>query len=351
MKMKTKVIAALLAVFSCCLISAGCVGNTNTAKVIDYSKTDNWLSLPSQLDPVQNVDVFYVYPTEYFAGSTRPLIGEINDAGMVAGAKSAFQKQATAFASVGNIYAPYYRQADAVYTLGLKSIDDVYDFIGGTPATDVIAAFDYYIKNYNNNRPFILVSHSQGSTVVALLLQNYMRANPDVYKRMIAAYAIGWSFTPEYFARNTHLKFAQGPDDTGVVISYNTQGPGFKGRNPIVFPGAMAINPITWTTTGGLATVNQSSGSLLLNTAGNVILPPQLQTRFADAQVTRINPITSAIDPSSKTSVLICSSADSTKLVTVPGLPEGFYHNYDYAFYYYDITKNAQNRVSKFALQ
>lgn len=351
MKMKTKVIAALLAVFSCCLISAGCVGNTNTAIVIDYSKTDNWLSLPSQLDPVQNVDVFYVYPTEYFAGSTRPLIGEINDAGMVAGAKSAFQKQATAFASVGNIYAPYYRQADAVYTLGLKSIDDVYDFIGGTPATDVIAAFDYYIKNYNNNRPFILVSHSQGSTVVALLLQNYMRANPDVYKRMIAAYAIGWSFTPEYFARNTHLKFAQGPDDTGVVISYNTQGPGFKGRNPIVFPGAMAINPITWTTTGGLATVNQSSGSLLLNTAGNVILPPQLQTRFADAQVTRINPITSAIDPSSKTSVLICSSADPTKLVTVPGLPEGFYHNYDYAFYYYDITKNAQNRVSKFALQ
>jgi hypothetical protein len=351
MKMKTKVIAVLLAVFSCCLISAGCVGNTNTAIVIDYSKTDNWLSLPSQLDPVQNVDVFYVYPTEYFAGPTRPPIGEINDAGMVAGAKSAFQKQATAFASVGNIYAPYYRQADAFYTLGLKSIDDVYDFVGGTPATDVIAAFDYYIKKYNNNRPFILASHSQGSTVVALLLQNYMRANPDVYKRMIAAYAIGWSFTPEYFARNTHLKFAQGPDDTGVVISYNTQGPGFKGRNPIVFPGAMAINPITWTTAGGLATVNQSSGSLLLDAAGNVILPPQLQTRFADAQVTRINPITSAIDPSSETSVLICSSADPTKLGTVPGLPEGFYHNYDYPFYYYDIAKNAQNRVSKFARQ
>lgn len=351
MKMKAKVIAALLAVLSCCLITTGCGSSTKTAAAIDYSKTTNWLSLPSQLDTVQNVDVFYVYPTEYFAGSVGPLIGEINDARMTAGAKSAFQKQATAFALVGNIYAPYYRQADAIYTLGLKSIDDVYDFIGGTPATDVISAFDYYMKNYNNNRPFILVSHSQGSTVVALLLQNYMKANPDVYKRMIAAYAIGWSFTPEYFAKNAHLKFAQGPDDTGVVISYNTQGPSFKGRNPIVFPGAMAINPISWTTAGGLATVDQSSGSLLLDAAGNVILPPQLQTRFADAQVTRVNPITSTVDPSSATSVVICSSVDPTKLVTVPGLAEGFYHNYDYPFYYYDITKNAQNRVSKFLSQ
>jgi hypothetical protein len=161
MKMKSLVIPALLVMLSCCLISAGCAGNTNTATAIDYSKSSNWLSLPSQLDPVQNVDVFYVYPTEYFAGSAGPLIGEINDANMVAGAKNAFQKQATAFASVGNSYAPYYRQADAVYTLGLETIDDVYTFIGGIPATDVISAFDYYIKNYNNNRPFILVSHSQ----------------------------------------------------------------------------------------------------------------------------------------------------------------------------------------------
>jgi hypothetical protein len=348
MKMKSLVIPALLAVLSCCLISAGCGGTTTTATAIDYSKSANWLSLPSQLDPVQNVDVFYVYPTEYFAGSTGPLIGEINDANMVAGAKNAFQKQATAFASIGNIYAPYYRQADAVYTLGLPTIDDVYNFIGGIPATDVISAFDYYIKNYNNNRPFILVSHSQGSTVVALLLQNYMKANPDVYKRMIAAYAIGWSFTPEYFTKNTHLKFAQGPDDTGAIISYNTQGPNFTGRNPIVFPGAMATNPITWTTAGELATVSQSSGSLLLDASGNVILPPQLQPNFADAQVTRINPTTSAVDPLSDTSVLICSSVDPAKMVLVPNIPAGFYHNYDYPFYYYDIAKNAQNRVNKF---
>ncbi len=113
----------------------------------------------------------------------------------------------------------------------------------------------------------------------------------------------------------------------------------------------MAINPITWTTAGGLATANQSSGALLLDAAGNVMLPPQLQTRFANAQVIRVNPVTSTVDPSSATSVVICSSVDPTKLVAVPGLPEGFYHNYDYPFYYYDIAKNAQNRINKFLSQ
>ena len=36
-------------------------------------------------------------------------------------------------------------------------------FLGEIPKADVFAAFDYYIKHYNNGRPFILAGHSQGS--------------------------------------------------------------------------------------------------------------------------------------------------------------------------------------------
>ncbi|MBJ6723241.1 DUF3089 domain-containing protein [Geomesophilobacter sediminis] len=326
---------------------------------IDYAKAANWLSLPSQLDPVKNVDVFYVYPTAYSAGTGGALISEINNAQMMAGAKYAFQKNATAFATVGNIYAPYYRQADAVYTLGLPSTDAVYDFIGGTPATDVIAAFDYYIKNYNNNRPFILVSHSQGSTIVALLLQNYMKANPDVYQRMIAAYAIGWSFTQDYFDRNPHLKFAQGPDDTGVIISYNTQSPSFTGRNPVVFPGAMAINPISWTRTATLAPASANAGSLRLFDAtapapfyqGDVIFPVQTVTGYADAQIAAINPTTSALDPNSATEVVLCSTVDPATIKRPSPIAPGFFHSYDYPFYYSNIAANAANRVARYLNQ
>lgn len=360
--MKNRFFAALVAVVSACLLVAGC-GNDNSATsppaAIDYAKAANWLSIPSQLDAPKNVDVFYAYPTAYAASPGEPLICEINNPNMMAGAKLAFQKNVTAFAAVGNIYAPYYRQADAFYTLGLPSIDAVYDFIGGTPATDVIAAFDYYIKNYNNNRPFILVSHSQGSTIVALLLQNYMKNNPLVYQRMIAAYAIGWSFTPDYFDRNSHLKFAQGPDDTGVIISYNTQSPSFSGRNPVVFPGAMAINPISWTRTTTPAPAAANAGSLRLFDAtaqtpfyqGDVIIPVQTVTGYADAQIATINPATSALDPNSTTSVLLCSTVDPATFKRPSPIAPGFYHSYDYPFYYGNIAANAANRVARFLNQ
>lgn len=324
-------------------VLVGC--GTSSSDDIDYSKSENWLSLPAATD--HNVDVFYVYPTEYFAAKDGPLIGEINDPGMVKGAKSAFQKQATAFETIGNIYAPYYRQADAIRVLSLPTIDDVYGVISGIPASDVTAAFDYYIKNYNNGRPFILASHSQGSTVVALLLQDYMKQYPAIFEKMIAAYAIGWTFNQDYFDRNPHLRFATGPDDTGVIISYNTQGPVFTGKNPVVFPGAMAINPITWTRGEELASAAQNLGSLRLNESGDVIIPVQPDVmNFADAQITRIDDDTSKVDPSSDTVVVLCSTVDPAKIDSKPF--QGFYHNFDYPFYYEDIRVNAANRTERF---
>ena len=44
------------------------------------------------------------------------------------------------------------------------------EHIAGIPTLDGTAAFDYYIKHYNNGRPFILLGHSQGSTVMTNLL-------------------------------------------------------------------------------------------------------------------------------------------------------------------------------------
>jgi len=331
------------------LLSSVYVGcGSDNSNAIDYSNSENWLSLPAATD--HNVDVFYVYPTEYFATTQEdPLIGPINDPGMVAGAKNAFQKQATAFETIGNIYAPYYRQADAIRVLSLPTIDDVYGVISGIPASDVTAAFDYYIDNYNNGRPFILASHSQGSTVVALLLEDYMKHHPLIYKRMIAASAIGWSFTPDYFDRNPHLKFADSPDDTGVIISYNTQGPAFKGaKNPVVFPGAMAINPITWSRGEELASAAQNLGSLRLDSSGQVVIPVQATLmNYADAQITHIDAMTSEVDPSSDTVVVLCSKVNPASVNSnLP--PEGFYHNYDYPFYYEDIRVNAANRTERF---
>ncbi len=172
----------------------------------NYAKASNWLARPAH--PTRNVDVFYLYPTSYFKTSpSQPVISTINNPAMVAGAKNAFAGQATAFDTVANVYAPYYRQADAVTVL-TSPLATQNRIIGGTPSHDAIAAFAYYISHINHGRPFILAGHSQGSNVLLFLLSRYLRNHPAVYRRMVAAYVIGYGVTRSYLSRNRQLRFA-----------------------------------------------------------------------------------------------------------------------------------------------
>jgi len=302
-------------------------------KATDYSKSEHWLSLPAVVD--KEVDVFYLYPTAWQkVNTTDPDICEIDNPSMLIGSAAAFARQATAFETVGNIYAPYYRQADAAYVLALPLAE--HDaVIAGIPTTDAVAAFDYYIKHYNNGRPFILAGHSQGSNVLNNLLAGYMKENPEVYARMVAAYVVGYSVSDEYLAKNPHLKFAEGPDDTGVIISYNTQAPDVvAGTNPVVSPGGLVINPITWTRDETLATTAEGLGSFMPDPVTKVFSQvPQ----YADAKIDKTN------------GVLICSTADENALYSLSGaLGKGVYHSFDYPFYYYNLRENAANRTNKF---
>ncbi len=318
------------------LIISLAAGVASGYDAIDYSKTQYWLSLPVTLDKA--VDVFYVYPTAWQkVNASDPDICEIDNASMLTGASLAFNIQATAFETVGNIFAPYYRQVD----LSLPA-DVLPTVVAGVPTSDVTAAFDYYINYYNNGRPFILAGHSQGSNVLINLLSDYMGTHPDVYARMIAAYVIGYSVTTSYLADNPHLKFAEGADDTGVIISYNTQAPDtVPGTNPVVLSGALAINPITWTRDETLASASQNLGSIMLNPDRSVVLDSDGNflkvMNYADAQVDTAK------------GVLVCSTADEDKYA--PGhaiFGRGVYHSFDYPFYYYNIQENAANRVEKY---
>jgi len=318
---------------------AGCGSDSSnsTSQATDYSQAAHWLSLPVV---TEKVDIFYLYPTAWSkVNQTDPNICEIDNPSMLIGAKSVFARQATAFETVGNIYAPYYRQVDSTYksTLSLGEQDKIEQ---STPKADVFAAFDYYIKNYNHDRPFILAGHSQGSNELAYLLSEYMKANPKVYARMIAAYVIGYSITGEYLAANPHLKFAEGPDDTGVIISYNTEAPTLGGINPVTMPGGIAINPITWTRTEKLATAEESLGSIGFNKDGSVLLDKSgniaIVKNLADAQVNLAR------------GVIICSTCDADTFSPGPATFKGVFHGFDFPFYYFNLRENAANRAKIF---
>jgi len=233
-----------IAVGSILTLAACGSDNSDPAPVAtDYSQVNHWLSIPVVTEAV---DVFYLYPTAWQRGDNEPFICEIDNPSMLAGSASVFTRTATAFEPFANIFAPYYRQADAAYalTLPLAAHDAL---IAGIPTLDAVAAFDYYIKRFNQGRPFILAGHSQGSNVLINLLTGYLKDHPDVYQRMIAAYVIGYPVTAQIIEDNPHLKFAEGPDDTGVIISYNTQAPDVDPADNPVLSGlvGLVINPIT----------------------------------------------------------------------------------------------------------
>ena len=312
------------------------------AAFTDYANAAHWLSAPA--DPTRKVDVFYLYPTSYVkAAPGAPIVCPVDDPGMVKGAGVAFERQAWAFRTFANIYAPYYRQADAASRAALPQAQQD-QIVAGAPTQDGIAAFDYYIRHFNHGRPFILAGHSLGSNVMANLLAKYMKARPGVYKRMVAAYVVGYSITPRYLSLHPFLKFATGASDTGVIISWNTEAPTVDGTNPVLLPGGLVINPITWTRKETEATAAQNLGSIeldpstggtpMMNTHGTILRVMSL----ADARIDKAK------------GVVICTTIDPTvsPYYTPGGFPQGVLHPFDYPFYFFDVRANATNRVTQY---
>ena len=339
MKKKNIIVTAILCAS---MLAVGVVGLGDTTgkaestmsaddvnNVTDYSQSSNWLTMDTSGS--LPVDVFYLYPTSWQKGPNDGNYCAVDNVSMIKGAIGAFGRQATAFLPVGNIYAPYYRQADATYTLSMPKISDQDEAVKIIPAADGVAAFNYYLAHYNKGRPFILAGHSQGSNVLLYVLSS-IKDQPKVLGRMVAAYVIGFSVTKDYLAQNTSLKFATGPDDTGVIVSYNTEAEGVT-SSPVVRPGAIAINPISWALTEAEAPKEDNAGSIRLISAVSCDLTPVKDLASAQVDTTR--------------GVVVCKSVDVSKFSN-PALPKGVYHTYDYPFYFYNIRANAQNRVEKY---
>lgn len=88
------------------------------------------------------------------------------------------------------------------------------------------------------------------------------RSTDDLPDRMVAAYVIGFSIAQEDLDQNPALKFAEGAEGTGVIVSWNMEGPENQGADSaVVTAGAIAINPITWTRDDAYAPAGDNPGS------------------------------------------------------------------------------------------
>lgn len=226
-------------------------------KAPDYSLAKNWSALPFRedvgdfkpkketpvSDSVKLVDVFYIYPTIFTQDNAKTWTADIEDEKLNKAIDNKPVKyQATAFNQTARIYAPRYRQVhiDAYDdTTQLKT--EVFDFA----YQDVKRAFEYYLENYNDGRPIIIASHSQGTTHSRRLIKEFFDT-PETKAKLVCAYVVGFAIYPDEYEVLTPC---QNPEETNCYVTWSSFEEGFEypGVDNDFLVGKVCVNPISWT--------------------------------------------------------------------------------------------------------
>ncbi|HEY4800064.1 MAG TPA: DUF3089 domain-containing protein [Bacteroidia bacterium] len=255
--------------FSSCLMPLRPIGKTKTPSAPDYSQEKYWSALPDKKDSAHAVpygttikedeadakaDVFFVYPTIYIFG--RRWNADLNNENLNWRIdKSTIRHQASVFNGSCKVYAPRYRQA-VLWAFarpngsGKKALDLAYE--------DVKAAFEYYMKHYNNGRPVIIASHSQGTWHTYKLLRDFFENDSVMRKKLIAAYIIGGPIKKNPFK---HIPAADSASQTGCVICWNARKWGMPTEKHYG-DDLECVNPLTWKRDTVSASVSKNDGSV-----------------------------------------------------------------------------------------
>ena len=136
-------------------------------------------------------------------------------------------------------------------------------------------------------------------------------------------------------AADPHLKFATGDCDTGVIVSWNIEGPKNVEENtktPLVMPNEISINPLNWKLDNTYAPASENLGSLVPNPKTGEL---EIVDIGADVQVIP-----------SRGVVVTNANFEPMEAHDLFG-PQSF-HNGDYIFYYNNIKDNVAKRIAAY---
>ncbi len=301
------------------------------SKELDYSYPGNWVIQDTPVNG-RSFDVFYIYPT-LTADRSKPLMSWHDNLPVAAKATNFAIAQTALFHPDARIFAPYVRQQEYY-----RSIDFLKGKNSGSGLEfgflDTVNAFRYYMKHYNQGRPFVLLGHSQGAMDLYELLKRCPEISPD--KGFAAAYLIG---LPKKTAAQIKADFAgrpihpaSGEKDTGVIIIWNTQNQ--EAENPLfAVPGGYCINPLNWRTDSEPADKNLNLCSVFYDFRTN-------------SSVTRKNFCGAAVDPSR--GVLIVDLPSDSEYDEHGFMGKGVFHTKDIWFFAGNLHQNALTRVRIF---
>ena len=123
---------------------------------------------------------------------------------------------------------------------------------------DVERAFDYFIEHYNQGRPFVLASHSQGSVHLRELLEKRITGTA-LRERIVAAYPIGFGIDAEALAKSVpDVPVCTSAEQIGCLVSGTRSDP----KQPLGRPSkSVCVNPLTWSTDGQPADARSMSAA------------------------------------------------------------------------------------------
>ena len=320
--------AALALALVLALSLAGCGGQGEREPGVDYGQAENWAYL--ETDRTAPADVFFVCPTVYGGGTDRFNM-PLDDQEAKAAFLGATNMEKGIYDGEARFFAPYYRQAGlSVYELPAVEREA---YLSAAYA-DVRDAFLYYLEHHNNGQPIILAGFSQGADLCLRLLKDCF-ADEAVNDLLVACYAIGWSITQEELEEYPHLRFAQGEEDTGVIISFNSEAEDIT--DSLTIPAGtrtLAINPLNWRTDSTPAGKEENLGACFTDYGGNIVTEiPQLTGAYIDPERGALKvPDVSPEDYPAGLSIF----------------QDGVYHLYDYQFFYRNLQENVAVRLAAY---
>ncbi|WP_409969375.1 DUF3089 domain-containing protein [Bengtsoniella intestinalis] len=291
-----------------------------------YAQADSWAYWA---EGDGDADCFFIAPTVYSTTEELYLMS-MDDEATKANFLGATNMEKGIYDQNCTFYAPYYTQVSIeVYELEQAQQDAYLE----QAYQSVRDAFVYYMDTANDGRPIVLAGFSQGADLCMRLVEEFFDAE-GYQDQLVACYAIGWGITQEEVDETPHLQLAQGADDTGVMITFNTEADGMD-TSLMVPTTTLGINPLNWCTdsTYGDATLNL--GACFTDYDGAIVSElPALTGAYLDAERGTLI-VDDTITPEDYPPVLSIFA-------------DGIYHLYDYQFFYRNLQQNVTTRLDAF---
>nr|AUN35581.1 hypothetical protein [uncultured bacterium] len=205
-------------------------------------------------------DVFFIHPTtltDYADSSWNAAID--NTAINSKTDRSTILYQASVFNESCRVFAPRYRQAHIkAFFISKEESEKYFD----TAYTDIKTAFEYYLEHYNNGKPIIIASHSQGTLHAGRLLKDFFEGKP-LLNKLVCAYIIGLPVPEDYFSS---LRPCNDSLATGCFVSWRTFKSGYEPElvKEEKFK-AVVVNPLSWTLSDEYFSASYNKGGVLQN--------------------------------------------------------------------------------------